>query len=142
MTTPRRPKPTFTLDGSRISSLDDFFDEVSRVLIPGAPWGRNLDAFNDVLSGGFGTPPGGFVLRWTHAAHSIRHLGHPETTRYLERLLQTCHPSNRPAITRRLDDARHGKGPTLFDELVTILSAHTPGGQEEQDGIELFIETD
>jgi hypothetical protein len=39
----------FELDGLRIRTLDDFYDEISRVLIPGSGWGRNLDAFNDIL---------------------------------------------------------------------------------------------
>ncbi|MCC6741170.1 MAG: barstar family protein [Planctomycetia bacterium] len=68
------PKRVFILDGTRFSTLDGFYDEVSRVLVPGAKWGRNLDAFNDILRGGFGTPAGGFVLRWTHAGRSRRTL--------------------------------------------------------------------
>jgi hypothetical protein len=37
------PKPTYEIDGSRFATLEGFYDEVSRVLIPGADWGRNLD---------------------------------------------------------------------------------------------------
>jgi hypothetical protein len=51
--------PAFELDGGNISSVETFFEEVSRVLIPDADWGRNLDAFNDILRGGFGTPERG-----------------------------------------------------------------------------------
>lgn len=68
------PKPIYVLDGTRFETLEEFYDEVSRVLIPGAKWGRNLDAFNDILRGGFGTPAGGFVLRWTHSNRSRRRL--------------------------------------------------------------------
>ena len=68
------PKRTFELDGTRFDTLEGFYDEVSRVLIPRAKWGRNHDAFNDILRGGFGTPAGGFVLRWTHSARSRRRL--------------------------------------------------------------------
>jgi len=49
----------FVIDGFQFSTLDGFFDEISRKLIPGAQWGRNLDAFNDILRGGFGTPEEG-----------------------------------------------------------------------------------
>ncbi|MGE0056152.1 MAG: hypothetical protein AB7S74_18305 [Hyphomicrobium sp.] len=35
----------YILDGSRITPLETFDDEISRVLIPGHEWGRNLDAF-------------------------------------------------------------------------------------------------
>lgn len=69
-------KPVFEIDGAGISSLEDFYDEVSTNVIPGAHWGRNLDAFNDILRGGFGTPDeGGFVLRWTNSRRSKEALG-------------------------------------------------------------------
>jgi len=31
-------KPIYEIDGSRFSTLQGFFDEISRVLIPGADW--------------------------------------------------------------------------------------------------------
>lgn len=40
------------IDGTRFDDLEGFWNEVSRQLIPGADWGRNLDAFNDTLRGG------------------------------------------------------------------------------------------
>ena len=52
-------KPTLEIDGTRFDTLEGFYDEVSRQLIPRSDWGRNLDAFNDILRGGFGTPEGG-----------------------------------------------------------------------------------
>ena len=68
------PKPVLTINGGNFSTLEEFYDEVERVLIPGAAWGRNLDAFNDILRGGFGTPEGGFVLRWLESDRSRKHL--------------------------------------------------------------------
>jgi RNAse (barnase) inhibitor barstar len=58
---------TYEIDGTRFSTLEEFFDEVSRVLIPTVFWGPNLDAFNDILRGGFGTPEEGFLLVWKHS---------------------------------------------------------------------------
>jgi len=61
----KRPMKTrIEIDGANFASLEEFYAEVSRKLIPEADWGRNLDAFNDVLRGGFGTPEDGFVLVW------------------------------------------------------------------------------
>lgn len=71
---PEVPMPEFTIDGARFDDLDGFYDEVSRVLIPGATWGRNLDAFNDILRGGFGTPDA-FVLVWANSERSRATLG-------------------------------------------------------------------
>lgn len=68
-------KPAFIIDGARISTLDAFYREIERSLIPRAAWGRNLDALHDILRGGFGTPEGGFVLCWTHSDRSRVRLG-------------------------------------------------------------------
>ena len=74
---------TFEIDGDLFSTLEQFYDEISRVLVPGAEWGRNLDAFNDILRGGFGTPDGRFKLVWMNASASREALGYPETVRQL-----------------------------------------------------------
>jgi RNAse (barnase) inhibitor barstar len=133
------PKPIYEIDGARFSTLKGFYDEISRALIPGADWGHNLDAFNDILRGGFGTPEGGFVLRWVNSDVSRQRLGYPETVRQLERRLQRCHPSNRPSVARDLERARRGEGATAFEWLVEIIAIHASGGREEDDGVELVL---
>lgn len=75
-------KAVYEIDGRDFTTLEEFYEVVSRVLIPSAQWGHNLDAFNDILRGGFGTPDGGFVLRWVNAAVSREQLGYPEMRRY------------------------------------------------------------
>ena len=119
------PKVTLTIDGEQFSTLDEFYEEVSRKLIPGAEWGHNLDAFNDILRGGFGTPEEGFVLVWRSSALSRERLGYPETIRQLERRLLRCHPSNRANVMGQLSRARLGQGPTSFDWLVEIIQGHS-----------------
>ena len=133
-------KPVYTIDGERFTTLEEFYEEISRVLIPGADWGRNLDAFNDILRGGFGTPEGGFVLRWLHSDLSRRNLGYAETVRQLEKRLERCHPSNREHFAQELEVARRGGGSTVFDWLVDIIHVHTPGGDEAEDGVVLVLE--
>jgi RNAse (barnase) inhibitor barstar len=132
--------PMFDIDGERISTLEDFYDEIERVLIPGVTWGRNLDALNDLLRGGFGTPPGGFLLRWTRHAVSRERLGYSETVRVLERRMQTCHPESRRHVGRELEAARAGVGDTIFDSVVRIIRDHGPGGAESTDGVSLVLE--
>jgi hypothetical protein len=44
------PKPVFEIDRKNFETLDGFFDEIG-VKLGTAPWGRNLDAFNDILRG-------------------------------------------------------------------------------------------
>jgi RNAse (barnase) inhibitor barstar len=112
------------LDGARITSLETFYDEVGRVLVPGAYWGRNLDALNDILRGGFGTPEWPYVIRWRNSDLSVQHLGYPETILYLERKLGRCHPTNRDRVSAELALAMRGEGPTIFDRLIEVISLH------------------
>src|SRR5262245_50773265 len=114
-------KPTLEIDGARFSTLEEFYDEISRQIIPGRAWGRNLDALTDILRGGFGTPTGGFILAWRGSSLSRDRLGYPETVRQLERHLAQCHPSNRRAVTDELSAARGSQGPTVFDWLLEII---------------------
>lgn len=132
-------KPSYEIDGAAFSTLEEFYAEISRKLIPGVDWGRNLDAFNDVLRGGFGTPEEGFILRWKDSALSRQRLSYPETIRQLEIRLQRCHPTNRDSVASDLEHAKKGIGPTVFDWLVEILGVHCPGGRESVDGIELEL---
>src|SRR5215468_4974388 len=91
-------RPESRIDGDRFSTLEEFYDEVERSLIPGVQWGRNLDAFSDILRGGFGAPQGGFILRWQKSSLSRERLGYAETVRQLENRLKRCHPSNRETV--------------------------------------------
>ncbi len=132
-------RPVFQIDGRDFSTLEEFAEVVSRVLFPYAEWGGNLDAFNDILRGGFGTPDGGFVLRWTNSDISRERLGYPETVRQLEIRLSRCHPTNRDSVSRELDAARRGVGPTVFDWLVEIIREHGPEGDESEDNVSLEL---
>jgi hypothetical protein len=89
-----------------------------------------------VLRGGFGTPEGGFVLRWRHSAAAKEALGYAETVRCLERA-RTNNPNH---YARELADARHGTGPTVFDWLVEIIAVHGPGGDEAGDNVHLILD--
>ena len=131
-------KRVYEIDGKAFDNLEGFCVEFSRNLLD-APWGGNLDALNDILRGGFGTPDGGFVLRWLHSDRSRSVLGYPETVRWLEERVHHCHPSNVDYFRDRLESARRGEGPTLFDKLIEIIRAHGPGGEEADDGVELEL---
>ena len=132
-------KPIYEIDGMDFSTLEEFFDEVSRVLIPNAKWGHNLDAFNDILRGGFGTPDTGFMIRWKNSELSRERLGYAETTRQLELRLLKCHPSNRDIVQQEIDKTGEHHGSTVFDWLIEIINVHCAGGEEEADGVELLL---
>lgn len=121
---------TYVIDGSRITGLDSFWDVVGEAVNgPGGRFGRNLDAFADCLGGGFGTPEDGdFVIEWHDHARSARALGHEETARRLEARLPRVHHSNRARVEEELAEARAGRGPTLFDVIVEIITERTGPG--------------
>lgn len=130
---------TFRIDGNQFSTLEEFYDEISRILIPDAGWGHNLDAFNDILRGGFGTPDEGFILIWENSEVSRSRLGYSETVRQLERRLERCHPTNRNSVKQQLRQAHSNKGPVVFDWLVGIIRAHGDGGDEAEDNVILKL---
>ena len=131
---------TYEIDGTTFSTLEEFYAEVSRKVIPGSDWGHNLNAFNDILRGGFGTPEDGFTLRWTHHEISRERLGYAETVRQLERALQRCHPSHRAQMAADLEAARARRGSTVFDWLVDIIRDHGAGGEQHEDRVVLILD--
>lgn len=130
---------TYRLDGKRFSTLEEFCSEISRVLIPGYRWGHNLNAFNDILRGGFGTPDEGFVLIWENSELSKTRLGYSETVRQLELRLERCHPTNRNSVRKQLRNAHSKRGPVVFDWLVEIIRVHGVGGEEAEDNVILKL---
>jgi RNAse (barnase) inhibitor barstar len=130
---------TYEIDGERFATLEEFYDEIDRVMHL-SPWGHNLDAFNDILRGGFGTPEGGFTIRWKNHNTSRERLGYAETVRQLNLRLERCHPESRDTVSQYLQDAQQGRDQTAFDWLVDAIHKHGPGGEEEQDRVELILD--
>lgn len=67
-----------TFEGKNFNNLPAFYDEIERKLCPGFEgFGRNLDAFSDVLFGGFGVfePQESIVLVWENSGKSKEDLG-------------------------------------------------------------------
>ena len=131
---------THELDGDAFETLEGFYAETDRALCLDTEWGHNLDAFNDVLRGGFGTPGDGFVLRWNNHQLSRQRLGYSETMHQLEARLARCHPENRADVARELDAARRGEGPTVFHWLGWLIRRHGPGGDEADDNVILELD--
>jgi RNAse (barnase) inhibitor barstar len=128
---------TYEIDGKNFSTLEGFYEEISCVMMPHDQWGQNLDAFNDILRGGFGTPADGFTIRWKNHLVSKERLGYPETVRQLRLRLSRCHPTNRAATADALRLAESLAGATVFDWIVDIILRHSPGGPEGTDGFQL-----
>jgi RNAse (barnase) inhibitor barstar len=131
---------SYRIDGERFSTLEEFYEEISRVLIPGAGWGHNLDAFNDILRGGFGTPDEGFILIWQNSQVSKKRLAYSETVHLLERRLERCHTTAHRSVKAQLRNAQNNKGATVFDWLVEIIRVHGIEGDEAEDNVILKLQ--
>jgi hypothetical protein len=70
-------KRHYVLDGSAFPDYEEFVRYFSAVVLTDWQWNGNLNAFNDILRGGFGTPKEGFVLVWRNHHRSIECLGQP-----------------------------------------------------------------
>ena len=132
-------KKVYEISGDEFNTLEEFYDHISQILIPESWWGRNLDAFNDILSGGFGTPEDGFVIKWKNSSRSQEKLGFAETIKYLEYKLNQCHPDNCEDIKVDIQLAQNGEGQTLFDILVEIIRNHGPEGNSSDSGVDLVL---
>ena len=68
-----------TIDGNNFSDLEGFYNEIDKILTKDLDWetGHNLDAYNDLLRGGFGVHEYGepIVLKWLNYEKSKRELG-------------------------------------------------------------------
>ncbi len=88
----------FVIDGERFGTLDEFYQEMNRLFTDGLNWkiGHNLDAFNDLLRGGFGRHEYGERIHiiWRNMSNSRRTLGEQTVNRIL-------------AVIRDHDDSGH-----------------------------------
>lgn len=121
-------KKEIIIDGNHLQTLEEFYDEIENKLTKNLGWktGRNLDAYNDILRGGFGVheykEP--INIKWINAAKSKIYLGQTETIKYLGDLLKRCHPTNISRLKKDLEDIQNNKGKTLFDRIVEITQMH------------------
>jgi RNAse (barnase) inhibitor barstar len=69
-------KPIITINGMEFDDIESFAKHFSKVALNNQHcWNGNLDAFNDILRGGFGTPEEGFIIEWRNHDKSKRELG-------------------------------------------------------------------
>ncbi len=70
---------TYIIDGNKFSNIEGFFDEIDLIMIQGISFktGHNLNAFRDILYGGFGCHEPGepFVIKWLNYQKSRKELG-------------------------------------------------------------------
>ena len=121
-------KVKLVIDGNKFSNLNEFYDEIERVFTKNLSWkiGRNLDAFNDILRGGFGVhafqQP--IEITWNESEKSKLAFGKNKTIKQLEKALKDCSPNDAKYIRQEIKDIKAGQAPTLFEKMIEIISSH------------------
>lgn len=120
---------TYVIPGAEVTDLERFWQVMGEAVNgPDGYFGRNLDAFADCLSGGYGTPADrDFVIEWRDHELSRRALGHQETARQLRLRLARVPEVNRGLVQGQLEEAEAGRGSTVFDWLIQIIDERAPG---------------
>jgi len=120
-------KQTIIIIGDNFSNLGGFYDEIDRVLTKDLDWqtGHNLDAFNDLLLGGFGVYEFGepIILIWKNILKSKTDLGFDATKKWYERKIVENKIENQ-YFKDKLKELTENNGQTLFDIILEIISEH------------------
>ena len=94
----------FTIDGRHFSNMAGFYDEVERAFTCGLDRkiGRNLNAFNDILRGGFGRYEYGqpIHIQWLAYAKSVCDLGKETMDTITEIILDPYHSGHDCTLER------------------------------------------
>ncbi|MDQ0193257.1 barstar family protein [Paenibacillus wynnii] len=119
-------KKTFTINGDNFSDFQGFTKEFSSIVLSNKHiWNGNLDAFNDILRGGFGFEDDDDIeIVWKNSINSIKDLGYIETIKKLNEKYEHCHPTNKVSVLQELHKARNNQGPTVFDRIIEIINEH------------------
>ena len=111
-----------------ISDIPSFYAEINRVFMTGEDWqlGHSLDAFNDLLYGGFGAIKSNesVKLLWKNMEKSREALGYEATKRYYEEKLVAGPAFNTEHFRMKLEALNSGTGQTYFDILLEIIADH------------------
>ena len=82
---------TIILDGNAFSDMEGFYCEIDRLLTKDLTWktGHNLNAFNDILRGGFGVHEYGepLLIKWLNYKKSRKDLGDTMTLAIIDTIL-------------------------------------------------------
>ena len=117
-----------TIVGHNITDIPSFYDEINRVFMADVGWtlGQSLDAFNDMLHGGYGAIAGNEPIRivWQDIGNSRLALGLETTRDFLQNKLLQPEVFNAHLILNQLSELDGGAGKTYFEIIIEIIADH------------------
>lgn len=118
-------KKIIVIDGKEFSDLEGFFCLADRLLRAekDSVSGHNMDAFNDLLGGGFGVHEPGepIIIKWINFGVSREALGYEATAAYYENKLEKTQYADNYVIKKRMELAKEHQGRTLLDMIISII---------------------
>ena len=118
----------FIINGKNIDSITSFYAEINNVFMQNEKWqiAESLDAFNDLLYGGFGAIDNNQFTQiiWKDIELSKTALGYNATKEYYHDKLRPGSPFNKKHFKEKLKELESGEGQTYFDIVIEILTAH------------------
>ncbi len=116
------------INGANFQDIEGFYDELNRLVMKEENWklGVSLDAFNDLLYGGFGIIKDYDELEiiWLNSEKSRKDLGLETTKSYYQNKLEHPEIYNSKFIQEKLEELEAGNGQTYFEILLEIISEH------------------
>jgi RNAse (barnase) inhibitor barstar len=125
---------TIIFNADNFDDIETFYNEVDNTLTRNLNWktDHNLDAFNDLLRGGFGIHEYGepILIEWHNFSKSKIDFGYPATITHYKKILRYCHPTNISYIKEKLTLANKKQGLTLLDIIITIIMDNYDSGHD------------
>lgn len=119
---------SISIDGTAINDIASFYEVINQTLMVGEDWklGNSLDAFDDLLYGGYGLLKDYDKLEiiWKNIEHSRKRMGVEATQKHYLDKLNSNLPYNKSLLHQKLKDLDAGKGQTYFDVLLEIIDSH------------------
>ncbi|HEX7662968.1 MAG TPA: barstar family protein [Polyangiaceae bacterium] len=120
--------PVIEIDGDAFDDMYGFYEELGRKWLFDEPWGRNFNALNDVLRGGFGEPDVPVRFRWKNSARSREMLGLARTIERIESTLDVQDEEKADRLRAWIERARRGEEESAFEIVVRIFRDHESEG--------------
>jgi len=115
----------FLIDGEKFFDFETFVSYMNSKAFTEYSWNGNLDAFADLIRGGFLNPIEGTKIIWINQNKAQSSLGYSETIKWLEKKLVQCHSSNVESVKQEIEAAKIQQGNTLFKIIAGIITDET-----------------
>lgn len=116
------------IDGNKVKDIPSFYEVLNDLVMKEEDWklGQSLDAFDDMLYGGYGILAGYDVLEleWSNMEVSREKLGVATTLKYYQDKLGSDLPHNKEYFRQKLEVLKRGEGQTYFDIILEIIQEH------------------